>query len=85
MIAWLALFVTLAVAIALAHVWLRLKVVDLGYRISTTRQVIRKLQQESQELTLEAARLNAPGRLERVARDRLGMTRPQRDQEVVLP
>lgn len=85
LITWLAIFVLLAVAIAVGHVWLRLKVVDLGYRLSATRQVIEKLEQEAHELTVEAATLDAPGRLEQVARVRLGMVRPEKGQEAVLP
>jgi cell division protein FtsL len=85
LISWLAIFVTLAVAIAVGHVWLRLKVVDLGYRLSATRQVIEKLEQEGDELTVQAATLDAPGRLEEVARVRLGMIRPEKGQEAVLP
>jgi cell division protein FtsL len=85
LIAWLGLFVAFGVVIALGHVWLRLKVVDLGYRLVTTHQLIEKLQQEQHELTVEAARLDAPGRLEEVARARLGMMRPEKGQEAVLP
>ncbi len=85
LITWLAIFVTLAVGIAVGHVWLRLKVVDLGYRLSATRQVIEKLEQEGHDLAVEAATLDASGRLEEVARARLGMTRPEKGQEAVLP
>jgi cell division protein FtsL len=85
LVTWLAAFVALAVAIGLGHVWLRLKVVDVGYRLSSTRQVIEKLELEGHELTLEAATLEAPARLEETARLRLGMVRPDKGQEVVLP
>jgi cell division protein FtsL len=85
LIAWLGLFVALGVVIALGHVWVRLKVVDLGYRLVTTRQLIEKLQQEQRALTVQAARLDAPGRLEEVARVRLRMIRPEKGQEAVLP
>ena len=85
LITWLAIFVAVGVTIALAHVWLRLKVTDLGYALSTTHQVIQKLESERQELTAEVARLDAPDRLEEAARVRLGMTRAQRGQEAVLP
>ncbi len=81
----LAIFVALGVAIALAYVWLRLKVTDLGYVLSSTHQVIQKLECERQELTAEVARLDAPDRLEEAARIRLGMTHPQRGQEALLP
>ena len=82
---WLAILVAVAVAIALVYVWLRLKVVDVGYHLSVTRQLVDKLEQEGHELTLEVAALDAPARLEEVARARLGMLRPQKGQEGVLP
>jgi cell division protein FtsL len=82
---WLAIFVTLGVTIALAHVWLRLEVTDLGYALSTTHQVIQKLESEGHELTAEVARLEAPDRLEEAARERLGMAHSQRGQEALLP
>ena len=85
LIVWLAMFVGLAVGIGLAYVWLRLKVVDVGYHLSATRQVIEKLEQEEHELNLDAARLDAPARLEDFARTHLGMTRPEKGQEGVLP
>jgi cell division protein FtsL len=85
LVTWLALFVAIGVLIALGHVWLRLKVVDLGYRLGTTRQIVERLKQEGDELTLEAAALTAPGRLDAMARTRLGMTRPEKGQEVILP
>ena len=85
LIAWLAALVALAVVIALGHVWLRLKVVDLGYGLSATRQAIEKLEREGHELTVEAASLDAPGRLEECARLRLGMTRPEKGAEAALP
>jgi cell division protein FtsL len=82
---WLAIFVAFGVAIALAHVWLRLKVTDLGYALPATHQVIQKLENEGQELTAEVAHLEAPDRIEEVARVRLGMMPAQRSQEAVLP
>ena len=82
---WLAIFVVVGVSIALAHVWLRLRVTDLGYVLSTTHQVIQKLECERQDLTAEVARLEAADRLEEAARVRLGMTHPLRGQEAVLP
>jgi len=85
LIAWLACCVLIGVGIGLGHVWLRLKVTDIGYRLSATRQVVERLQQESNELTMEVARLEAPGRLEEAVRTRLGMVSPEKNQEAVLP
>jgi cell division protein FtsL len=85
LIVWLAVFIAVLVGVALVHVWLRLKVSDLGYHLSATRQVIEKLEQEGHELTLEVARLEASEHLEAIARVRLGMQRPDKGQEAVLP
>lgn len=82
---WMGIVATLAVAIGLGHVWLRLQVVKVGYHLSATQEVIQRLQQEQQELTLEVATLDAPARLEELARTRLGMAHPERGQEAVLP
>ena len=85
LISWLAVLVTVGVVIGLGHVWLRLKVVDLGYRLSATRQLIEKLEQEGHELTIEAATLDAPGHLQDAARGRLAMMPPEKRREAVLP
>jgi cell division protein FtsL len=85
LIIWLACFVLIGVGIGLGHVWLRLKVTDIGYRLSATRQVVERLEREANELTMEVARLDAPGRLEEAAGVRLGMVQPEKNQEAVLP
>jgi cell division protein FtsL len=84
-VAWLAVWVACGVGIAFGHVCLRLQVTALGYQLSAARQVIEKLEQESHELTLEVARLEAPVRLEEMARVRLRMAPPARGQEAILP
>ena len=85
LVVWLAVFSLLFFGVALGHVWLRLQVRSLGYQLSTTRQVVDRLEQEKHELTVQVARLDAPGRLEEVARTRLGMIRPEQGQEGLLP
>src|ERR1043166_6527396 len=80
LVSWLAIFIALLVGVALVHVWLRLKVSDLGYHLSATRQVIEKLEQEGHELTVEVVRLDAPEHLEEIARVRLGMQRSEKGQ-----
>jgi cell division protein FtsL len=85
LVTWLALFVATGVLIALAHVWLRLKVVDLGYRLGATRQAVERLKQEGEELTLRVAALSAPSRLDEMARTHLEMMRPEKGQEAILP
>lgn len=85
LLVWGAMAGAAGIVIALGHVWLRLQVVEAGYRLSSTGQVIARLERERQELLLTAARLEAPARIEQLARERLGMVSPARDQEFVLP
>jgi len=82
---WITLLLLLSLAVALGRVWLRLQIRDLGYHVSSIRQVIQKLEKEHNELAAEVARLQSAARIEEVARTRLGMLRPEKGQETVLP
>jgi len=72
------------VGVALLHVWQRLRVVQLGYVLSTTTKLERRLEQENRELRLELATLTSPKRLEAMAQ-RIGLREPSKGQVVVLP
>lgn len=81
-----ALFLGLClVCLALLHVWLRLQVFHLGYILSTGSKLQHQLEQENRELKLELATLTSPDRLENLARARLGLTDPEKDQVIILP
>jgi cell division protein FtsL len=73
------------VGVALAHVWLRLQVVQMGYELSTTSKLQNQLEQEQRALRVELATLMSPDRLEAMARKRLGLTPPEKGQVIVLP
>ncbi len=75
----------LLVALALLLVGQRLRVVQLGYVLSTAAKLERRLEQTNRELKLELASLTAPERLETMARRRLGLRDPETGQVVVLP
>lgn len=82
----LGIFLGLAlIAAVLVHVWLRLQVVRMGYVLSTTSKLQTRLEQENRELKVEIATLLSPDRLEALARQRLGLTAPEKGQVVVLP
>ncbi|RKG53148.1 cell division protein FtsL [Corallococcus sp. AB011P] len=68
---------TLFVAVGILHVTSRVLVVDMGYRLSNAEGESRSLTRENDRLKLELATLKAPGRLERVAREQLGMAMPK--------
>lgn len=82
---WVSFFVFAGVLIALGYVWVRLMVVEVGYRLSATRQLVERLEQEGRELAVEAAAADTPGRLEQEAHSRLGLDRPTRGQDAGLP
>ena len=82
----LGIFLGLAlIAAVLLHVWLRLQVVRLGYVLSTTSKLQSRLEQENRELKIELATLTSPDRLEALARQRLGLTAPEKGQVIILP
>ncbi|MFP2898173.1 cell division protein FtsL [Corallococcus sp. 4LFB] len=63
--------------VGILHVTSRVLVVDMGYRLSNAEGESRSLTRENDRLKLELATLKAPGRLERVAREQLGMAMPR--------
>ncbi len=82
---WMVLLVGACVFVALGYVWLRLKVAEVGYRFDATRQAVERLREESRELEAEAARFDNAVNLEALAQSRLGLQRPNKGQEAVLP
>ncbi|MSP37866.1 MAG: cell division protein FtsL [Deltaproteobacteria bacterium] len=73
------------IGVVLAHVWLRLQVVRMGYVLSTSSKLQTRLEQENRELKFELATLNSPDKLEALARQRLGLAPPEKGQVIVLP
>jgi cell division protein FtsL len=67
-----ALLVSLLVTYAAG----RVSVIDLGYALSHLRQEQQELLRENARLRLQVLTLRAPARLERVAREQLGMGLP---------
>lgn len=82
---WAVVLGGMGVILGLVHVWARNQVVEAGYRLSATRQLVERLEREERELEVLAAAADTPGRLEELARTRLGMRRPQRGEEIALP
>lgn len=81
----ITLAVLMVIAGSLALVWVRLQTVHAGYDLSAARHLAHHLEQEQRELEIEIATLTSPRRLERVARERLGMAPPAPGQIVSVP
>jgi cell division protein FtsL len=75
----------LFVAVGILHVTSRVLVVDMGYRLSKAESESRALTRENDRLKLELATLKAPARLERLAREQLGMSMPTGSAVIALP
>ena len=75
MIFWICAFCSAAIAVALIHVALRYRVMRTGYAIAEKLQERRELDEENRKLRLEQSLLRNPERIERIARDKLGMVR----------
>jgi cell division protein FtsL len=63
-------------AVGVFHVWSRTRVQRVGYELGRLEVEHRQLLAERDRLNLEVATLRSPGRLERFARERLGMAPP---------
>lgn len=78
---YLVLYLTIA-ASALAVVRMRHQARAVQADLQEAQQRAQDLAAEARQLELEAATLAAPARIERIARDKLGMRRPE---AVVVP
>lgn len=63
-------------AVGIVHVASRVLVMDAGYRLHALESDSRALTRENDRLKLELATLRSPSKLERIARERLGMSAP---------
>lgn len=75
---------------ALFHVWTRVTTLELGYQLAQASETHRALLEENKGLELEAAALKAPARLKKLAKERLKLAPPSREQvirerEAVVP
>jgi cell division protein FtsL len=80
----ITVFLAAAFAIAIFFVWSRTEMVRLEYQISRMERQVRDLRQEEQRMRLEVASLRSPQRIEAVASNDLGMSRPKPGQIVIV-
>ena len=85
LLAWGVIVGGIGVCLLLGYVWVRLMVVEAGYRLSVTRQLVEALEREGRELAVRAAAADSAARLEALATSRLGMRPPERGEEEFLP
>jgi cell division protein FtsL len=71
-----AILCGLFATVGIVHVTSRVLVVRVGYELSRLDQENQLLLREQEQLKLEVATLKAPGRLEKLAQDKLGLIAP---------
>jgi cell division protein FtsL len=62
--------------LSLLFVWSRIHAINLEYSISSLEREIRSHEQQIKNLTMEAAFLSRDGRIEKLAREELGLRTP---------
>jgi len=79
------MLVLVGLLLALAQVWTRLQVIEVGYALSTTRQLLHSLHGERQALEVEWSAQTSPSRLAAQAKQRLRMEAPRPEQIFLMP
>jgi len=69
---------------SLFFVWSRIQVIQLGYEISNALKERRALVETNKKLRIEIATLKSYARIERLATEELGMSKPRPDQVIVI-
>lgn len=77
-------FISLLLLVSLFFVWSRVQVTSLEYEMSQLQTTLRDLRQEATNLSLEAASLRDPKRIERVARTELNLRLPSSEQVITV-
>ncbi|MDH3889712.1 MAG: cell division protein FtsL [candidate division Zixibacteria bacterium] len=79
-----AILVTLFLAICVIHVWQRVRVLELVKDVSRLRAENNRLVDAASKLNVRLAELSSAGRIERYARDTLGLEPAMADQVFTL-
>jgi len=79
------IFVTLVLmAVALLYVWSHIRMTELEYKVAEEMTIKEKLIEEQNKLKVEIATLKSPQRIEAIAKEKLQMIYPTRDQYIIL-
>lgn len=70
--------------VALVYVWSHIHMTELEYQIARELSEQEQLSEKQKRLKIELATLKSPQRIESIAREKLQMTYPEREQVIVL-
>jgi cell division protein FtsL len=75
---------SILMAVALIYVWSHIHMTELEYQIARELSSREKLIEEQSKLKVELATLKSPQRIETIARNKLQMVYPEREQVILL-
>ena len=75
---------TILMAVLLIYVWSHIHMTELEYQIARELSSKEQLAEEQAKLKVELATLKSPQRIEIIAREKLQMTYPGREQVILL-
>jgi cell division protein FtsL len=79
------IFVTLVLmAVALVYVWSHIRMTELEYMVAEEMSIKENLLEEQRKLNVEIATLKSPQRIEAIAKNKLQMSYPAREQVIIL-
>ena len=81
---WIVLLIFF-MAELLFYTWCRVQYVNTGYELSRASNYHQQLINLQNNLKVGLARLKSPQRIEKIAKQRLGLIHPSREQVIVLP
>lgn len=76
--------ICLVMILSLVYVWPHIHMTELEYQVAEQMNIRQKLLEERGKLKIEYATLKSPQRIETIARGKLQMTYPEREQVVYL-
>lgn len=80
----LVLFALIIAAGMIFFGWIRWKQREILFRLNQVEAQIAEQEEENKKLRAELERLNAPGRISRIAREELGMIEPAEDDYILV-
>jgi cell division protein FtsL len=78
------LLICLVMLLSLFYVWPHIRMTELEYQIAEEMSIRQQLLEERDKLKIEYATLKSPQRIENIAREKLQMIYPERDQVINL-
>jgi len=78
------LLICLVMSLAAIYVWPHINMTELEYQIAEEINIRQRLLEQKGKFKIEYAMLKSPQRIEDIAREKLQMTYPERDQVIYL-